>query len=154
MVDATIKAGNASDGAPQSVLFVCTMNVVRSPMASAIARTLYPKQIYFRSAGAFSGENDPFVKSVMDEAGVDISTHFPKTYDELGEDQFDLIIALTPEAHDKIAALTGVDAADIELWDLPDPTLATGSRDQTMDAYRALRDELARKIKQRFGWQE
>ncbi len=154
MVDATIKSGNAGDDAPQSVLFVCTMNVIRSPMASAIARTLYPKQIYFRSAGAFSGENDPFVKSVMDEAGVDISTHNPKTYDELGEDQFDLIIALTPEAHDKIAALTGADASEIELWALPDPTLATGSRDQKMDAYRAVRDELARKIKQRFGWQE
>lgn len=154
MVDVKIKAGNAGDDAPQSVLFACTMNVIRSPMASAIARTLYPKQIYFRSAGVFSGENDPFVKSVMTEADVDISTHNPKTYDELGEGQFDLIIALTPEARDRMAEITDVDVADIELWALPDPTLSAGSRDQKMDAYRAVRDELARKIKQRFSWQE
>ena len=154
MVDAKIKAGNASEDAPQSVLFVCTMNVIRSPMASAIARTLYPKQIYFRSAGIFSGENDPFVKSVMDEANVDISSHIPKTYSELEDDQFDLIITLTPDARDRIAEISGMDEGSIELWALPDPTLSGGSRDQKMDAYRAVRDELARKIKQRFDWQE
>lgn len=153
-MDAIIKAGNANEDAPQSVLFVCTMNVIRSPMASAIARTLYPKQIYFRSAGAFSGENDPFVKSVMNEANVDISTHNPKTYDELEDEHFDLIITLTSDARDRIAEITGIDVSEIELWELPDPTLTNGSRDQKMDAYRAVRDELARKIKQRFGWQE
>lgn len=154
MVDAKIKAGNAGDGAPQSVLFVCTMNVIRSPMASAIARTLYPKQIYFRSAGIFSGENDPFAKSVMDEVNVDISSHIPRTYEELGDDHFDLIITLTPDALDRIAEISNIDEANIELWSLPDPTLSGGSRAQKMDAYRQVRDELARKIKQRFDWQE
>lgn len=154
MVDAKIKGGNAGDDAPQSVLFVCTMNVIRSPMASAIARTLYPKQIYFRSAGISSGEIDPFVQTVMSEADVDISSHIPKTYDELEDDQFDVIITLTPDARKGIAKLTGIDEADIELWALPDPTLSTGSRAQKMDAYRAVRDELVQKIKQRFDWQE
>ena len=41
-------------------------------------------------------------------------------------------------------------AVDVEYWPTPDPSLAEGSREQILDAYRSLRDTLFRKIKQRF----
>lgn len=154
MYQSTITPGKAGDDAPQSVLFVCTMNAIRSPMASAIARTLFPKQIYFRSAGIFVGENDPFVHSVMTEANVDISTHVPRSYEELEDDHFDLTIALTPDARDRLAEILSTAASDIEFWSLPDPTLSGDTRAQKLDSYRAVRDTLARKIKERFNWHE
>jgi len=152
MVNTIIAPGKVGIDGPQSVLFACTMNAIRSPMASAIARTLYPKQIYFRSAGIITGENDPFVASVMSEASVDISTHVPRTLEELEYDHFDLAIALTAEARDRLAEILSTTASSIEFWALPDPTLETGSRDQKIEAYRAVRDTLACKIKDRFGW--
>ena len=36
---------------PQSVLFACGQNVIRSPMAMALAKHLFGKSIYIGSAG-------------------------------------------------------------------------------------------------------
>lgn len=152
MSQPSIIPGQAGDNAPQSVLFVCTMNAIRSPMASAIARTLFPKQIYFRSAGILVGENDPFVHSVMTEANVDISTHVPRSYEELEDDHFDLTIALTPDARDWLAGVLSTDASEIEFWPLPDPTISGETRAQKLDAYRSVRDTLVTRIKERFSW--
>ncbi|EFO28856.1 protein tyrosine phosphatase [Roseibium sp. TrichSKD4] len=137
---------------PSAVLFACGMNSVRSPMASAITRTLFPRQIYVRSAGARQGELDPFVDAVMAEIGVDMASHRPKTFEQLDESGFDLIITLAPEAHHKALDMTRVDSVDVEYWPTMDPTLATGSREQIMDSYRSVRDQLMMRIKKRLDW--
>ncbi|MEP4433921.1 MAG: protein-tyrosine-phosphatase, partial [Hyphomicrobiales bacterium] len=59
------------------------MNVIRSPMAAAITRHLFPNQIYTRSAGVLPGALDPFVQSVMEEIGIDISSHIPHSFEVL-----------------------------------------------------------------------
>lgn len=128
------------------------MNQVRSPMAAAIARTLFPRQIYARSAGVRQGEIDPFVDAVMGEIGVDMSGHRPKTFEDLDESGFDLIITLAPEAHHKALEMTRTDSVDVEYWPTMDPTLATGSRDQILESYRTVRDQLMMKIKKRLDW--
>ncbi len=135
---------------PSSILFICRMNAVRSPMAEGLTHLLYPKQVYTRSCGVFAGERDPFVDSVMDELGVDLSNHHPKTFEDLAEEGFDLIVTLAPEAHHMALELTRTQHVDIEYWPTIDPTVATGSRSQIMDAYRAVRDTLKRKIDQRM----
>lgn len=135
---------------PSSVLFICRMNAVRSPMAEGLTKLLFPKQIYVRSCGVFSGERDPFVDSVMDELGMDLRDHHPKTFEDLAEDGFDLIVSLAPEAHHMALELTRTQSVDIEYWPTIDPTVATGSRAQIMDAYRSVRDTLKRKIEQRM----
>ena len=137
---------------PSAILFACGMNSVRSPMASAITRTLFPRQIYVRSAGVRQGELDPFVDAVMAEIGIDMASHRPKTFEQLDESGFDLIITLPPEAHHKALDMSRVDSVDVEYWPTFDPTLATGSREQIMDSYRTVRDQLMMKIKKRLGW--
>lgn len=139
---------------PQAVLFLCGQNSIRSPMAAAIARHYFGKSIYVASAGVRKGEVDPFVTTVMDEIGIDISRHRPMTVEEREDDEglnFDLAISLSPQAHHRALELTRKLPIDVEYWPTPDPTIAEGSREQKLDAYRTVRDELTRRIKQRFS---
>lgn len=137
---------------PTAVLFACGMNSVRSPMAEALTQQLFPGKIYVRSAGVREGKVDPFVDAVMAEIGVDMSRHRPKTFEELDESGFDLIVTLAPEAHHKALDMTRTDAVEVEYWPTMDPTLATGSRDRILEEYRAVRDQLALRIKKRLDW--
>ena len=141
-------------GAPprriQSVLFICAMNSVRSPMAESIARHYFGKSVYVQSAGVRKGEPDPFMVATLDEIGIDASRHKPRTLEELDDWEglnFDLIISLSPEAHHAALELTRTIAAEVEYWPTPDPTLVQGSRDQVMDAYRDVRDGLSYRIR-------
>ena len=100
------------------------------------------------------GELDPFAIAVMEEIGLDITKHKPHTFEELEDWEglnFDLIVTLSPEAHHKALELTRTLASDVEYWPTPDPTGTAGNREQMLDAYRAVRDQLMAKIKQRFG---
>ena len=137
-----------------AVLFACAFNAVRSPMAEAIARHFFGKSIYVQSAGVRKGETDPFMVAVLDEIGIDASKHRARTLEELEEWEglnFDLIVSLSPEAHHRALELTRTAAVDVEYWPMPDATLVQGSRDQTLDAYRAVGDLLIRKIKDRLS---
>ncbi len=136
---------------PDAVLFACGMNSIRSPMASALMRHLTNYRVYAKSAGVRMGENDPFAIAAMDEVGIDISGHEPITLSDLHDTLFDLIVTLTPEAHHQALELTRTMAVDVEYWPTLDPSLATGSREQIMDAYRACRDQLMERIKNRFA---
>jgi protein-tyrosine-phosphatase len=139
----------------QSVLFVCAMNAVRSPMAEGLARHFFGRRVYVQSAGVRKGEIDGFAREVMDEIGIDIGKHKPRTLAELEEYEglnFDLIVTLSPEAHHRALDLTRTIAADVEYWPTPDPTAAQGgNREQTLDQYRVVRDMLTQKIRQRFA---
>lgn len=137
---------------PSSVLFVCGLNAVRSPMAEALARLYFGKVVYVQSAGVRKGELDPFSVKVMEEVGLDISRHKPRTIEDIEDSNFDLIVTLAPEAHHKALDLTRTVAAEVEYWPTPDPQLATGSRDQIMAVYRTVRDGLAQRIKTRLEW--
>ncbi|WP_306150290.1 MULTISPECIES: arsenate reductase ArsC [unclassified Roseibium] len=137
---------------PTAVLFACGMNSVRSPMAEALTQKLFPGQVYVKSAGVRAGKLDPFVDAVMAEIGVDMSAHRPKSYLELEDSGFDLIVTLAPEAHHWALDLTRTDAVDVEYWPTMDPTLATGSREQILNEYRAVRDMLMMRIKKRLNW--
>jgi protein-tyrosine-phosphatase len=132
------------------VLFICAHNAIRSPMAEALARHYFGKSVYVQSAGVRTGETDPFVAAVLDEIGIDASRHRPRTLADLEEWEglnFDLIVTLAPEAHHAALELTRTLAADVEYWPTPDPTLAQGSREQRLDAYRAVRDGLSERIR-------
>jgi protein-tyrosine-phosphatase len=135
---------------PASVLFICTMNQIRSPMAEAILKLLHGRRVYVQSGGVRPGEHDPFVDEVMDELGIDLSRHRPRTVDQLDDDYFDLVISLSPEAHHRAVEMTRHSSCEIEYWLMPDPSLAEGSRDSRLDAYRELRERLMRKIRERF----
>lgn len=135
---------------PGAVLFACNRNAVRSPIAASILKHLAGARIYVDSAGVRAGEPDPFAAAVMEELGIDLSRHRPKSLDELADRSFDVIVSLSPQAHHKALQLVHGFAVDVEYWPTQDPSLTEGSREQIMDAYRSLRDGLFRKIKQRF----
>lgn len=127
---------------------------MRSPIAAGLFQQMFGKSIYVASAGVHKGELDPFAVAVMDEIGVDISRHKPMDFEELEDLEglnFDLIVSLSPPAHHKALDLTRTVAADVEYWPTIDPTGIEGSREQRLEAYRAVRDELMERIRKRFG---
>jgi len=139
---------------PQAVLFACGMNAVRSPMAAGIFRELFGKTVYVGSAGVQRGELDAFAVAVMEEIGIDIARHKPHTFEELDELEglnFDLIVTLSPPAHHKALELTRTLAAEVEYWPTVDPTGIEGTREQRLEAYREVRDQLMARIRERFG---
>ncbi|EJL31901.1 protein-tyrosine-phosphatase [Caulobacter sp. AP07] len=141
-------------GLPDAVLFACNYNRVRSPMAEALFRHFYGARAFVDSCGLKgdpAGEVDPFVAVVMDEMGLDVGDHRPKSFGHLEDDSFDVVISLTPEAQHRAVELARHRATDIEYWPTHDPSLAIGSRDAMLAAYREVRDALANAIRQRFG---
>jgi protein-tyrosine-phosphatase len=143
---------------PGAVLFACNLNRVRSPMAEALLKQLVGDRIYVDSCGLASTMTgadgsgiDPFVAAVMAELGGDLAGHHPKTFEDLEDSSFDLIVSLTPEAHDRAMDLAHGRAIEIEYWPTLDPTQMEGSRERRLEAYREVRDALARRIAERFG---
>ena len=144
----------ASPSRPRAVLFACGLNAVRSPMAAALLQQMFGRAIYVGSAGVQKGELDPFAVAAMEEIGIDITRHKPVTFEELDEVEglnFDLIVTLSPPAHHKALELTRTHSAQVEYWPTVDPTATEGNREQRLDAYRALRDQLLAQIRARFG---
>ncbi len=136
---------------PRAVLFSCTLNSVRSPMAEGLLKHLLGHRIYVDSAGVRSGEIDPFAIAVMEEIGIDLSRHRAKSFDELADTSYDLIVSLSPEAQHKAVELTRTMACEVEFWPVMDPTWVEGSREVRLEAYRQVRDELRRRIEARFA---
>ena len=126
------------NGPPGSILFVCGMNAIRSPMAEALARAVLPRSVYVASAGVTTGDRDPFVDAVLGEAGLTLPNHQPRRLDDLEDSFFDLVVTLSPEAHAAVVERTGSDATAVEYWPMPDPSLVAGSREQRIAAYREL----------------
>jgi protein-tyrosine-phosphatase len=136
---------------PSSILFVCGMNSVRSPMAEALARELFGPSVYIASAGVKRGVRDPFVDAVLEEKALSIGKRQPQTLDDLEDDFFDLIVTLSPEAHHRALDMTRASAVDVVYWPTADPTGATGTREQILLAYRAVRDHLSRLLTKQFS---
>jgi len=143
-----------ADGVPRSVLFLCGMNAVRSPIAEQLARRMLPASVFIASAGVRQGERDPFVDAVLAESGLSLGDRQPRTLDQLEDDYFDLIVTLSPEAHHRALEMTRSLAVEVEYWPMPDPTGIAGTREQIMAAYRDVRERLARRIAERFGAQK
>ena len=138
---------------PQAVLFACGLNAVRSPMAAALLKQMLGGSLYIASAGVRKGELDPFAEAAMEEIGIDMHAHVPITFEELEDLEglnFDLIVTLSPEAHHKALELTRVLAVEVEYWPTADPTVVEGNREQRLEAYRAVRDQLVQNIRERF----
>jgi protein-tyrosine-phosphatase len=135
---------------PGSVLFACTHNAIRSPMAEALLKFLHGQRVYVQSVGVRPGETDSFAIAALDEIGLDLSRHAPRSFDDLEDDYFDLVISLSPEAQHRAVELTRTSSCEIEFWPTFDVSLVEGNREVRLDAYRALRDDLLERLRQRF----
>ncbi|MDX1401606.1 MAG: arsenate reductase ArsC [Kiloniellales bacterium] len=135
---------------PGAVLFACTHNSVRSPMGEGLLKHLLGHKIYVDSVGVRPKDVDPFVVEAMEELGIDLRRHRTKSFDDLEDTSYDLIISLSPEAQHKAVDLTRTMACEVEFWNTFDPSLVEGNRAVRLDAYRQVRDFLKRKIETRF----
>ncbi|HBK91925.1 MAG TPA: hypothetical protein DDZ68_09675 [Parvularcula sp.] len=132
----------------RKVLFVCNMNSVRSPMAAAILANEAGPDAAVDSAGVHEGGADPFVASVLDEIGVSLGDYEPKALSDVDVSLFDVVIALTPEAAAEARRLIPADR--LEFWPIENPSEERGGDEALFSAYRAVRDELAARIRARF----
>lgn len=136
---------------PGSVLFACTLNSIRSPMAAALLQQLQGGRIFVDSVGVRTAPIDPFVVAVMAEIGIDLADHQPKGFDDLEDTSFDLVVSLSPDAQHAAVELTRTSACDVEFWPVFDPTAIDGSRAEMLAAYRLVRDQLRQRVRERFS---
>ena len=130
------------------VLFICTRNAIRSPMAEALASAAFPA-IEFDSAGVDPDDIDGFTIAVMAEVGQDLMHHEAKDLSHIGD--FDRVIALSDSAALIGGRMLGEGTDRLETWAIDDPSEADGNRDQRLAAYRQTRETLTTKIKARFA---
>ena len=132
----------------QSILFLCNMNAVRSPMAAALLRLNAKGAARVDSAGVYEGGLDPFVEVVMKELDVSMGDHEPKSIGAVDLSDVDVIIALTPKA--RAAAERAAPRATVEFWATENPSEERGDREAVIDAYRRVRNALVAKLRARF----
>jgi protein-tyrosine-phosphatase len=134
-----------------SVLFACTLNRTRSPMAEGLARAHCGPAVVIDSCGVEpAAEFDPFMLAVLEEVGAGLDDRPGKGFEALEQGDYDLVVALTPEAHDMASRLAGPRGVAVRYWPTSDPTTAEGSREMVLDAYREVRDALSRRIRELF----
>lgn len=143
--------GKRRELALHSVLIACNHNALRSPMAAALLRRIVGTRLYVRSAGVSPRPMDPFMVAAMAEVDIDVRGHEPRTFADLRDGSFDLILSLAPQAQHAAVEMTRVMACDVEYWPTLDPSQEEGSRDARMTAYRALRDDLDARLRKRFA---
>jgi protein-tyrosine-phosphatase len=119
-------------------------------MAAAILRHTQGGRVFVDCAGVRAQQVDGFAVAVMDEIGIDISHHQPKTFEDLEDTSFDLVISLSPEAQHSAVELTRTMDCVVEFWPVFDPTVVEGDREARLAAYRTVRDHLLRRIRERF----
>ena len=135
---------------PNSILFVCNINSIRSPMAEAILKVWFSKKIFIDSCGISSGKIDHMCIEVMAENNFNLSSHNTKIFSDLDNTYFDLIIAFTKEAYNEVVSRTKTQDCKIEYIEIPDASQTTGNRQQRLDSYRQVRDLLIEKLNARF----
>ncbi|MBB4314714.1 arsenate-mycothiol transferase ArsC [Roseospira marina] len=135
---------------PGAVLFACTHNALRSPMAAGLLRRYHGARVWVDSVGVRPHDTDGFMIAVMDEIGVDLTKHKPRSFEQLDDENFDVIVSLSPEAQHKAVDMTRTMHCEVLFWNTFDPSLVEGNRETRLDAYRQIRDQLERRILEQF----
>ena len=140
-----------SHNLPSSILFICHLNSIRSPMGEGMMRKLVGDQIHIRSCGISKGNLDNLMVAVMKEKGVDMSSHEALSLTDLDDKSFDLIIAFTQNAASAAEAVFAGQDVQIETWQTPDPTIGSLDVRAMMNNYRAVRDQIEGRLKRHFN---
>ena len=134
-----------------AILFACNINAVRSAMAEAMIKVTYPGKIFADSCGVSPGNPDGFAIAVMEEIGINMNTHQPKSFDDLDSAFYDVIISFSPEAHEAAVALTQSMDCETLYWPVDNLANLTGSRDERLRAYRHVRDIIKDNLENYLG---
>ena len=132
---------------PKHLLFLCVANSARSQMAEGIARSLAPASVQVSSAGSMPSKVNPLAIAALREIGIDISGHASKSVDDLPREGVDAVITLCQEE----VCPVWLGKVDSYHWGLPDPAFAGANEAERLPAFRAVRDELRRRLSVVFG---
>ncbi len=152
----TIKLSNADNSLLAkrgigAILFACNINAVRSAMAEAMIKVTYPGKIFVDSCGVSPGNPDGFAIAVMEEIGINMDAHQPKSFDDLDSAFYDVIISFSPEAHEAAVTLTQSLDCETLYWPVDNLANLTGARDERLRAYRHVRDIIKGNLERYFG---
>ena len=134
-----------------AILFACNINAVRSAMAEAMIKATYPGKIFADSCGVSPGNPDGFAIAVMEEIGINMNTHQPKSFDDLDSAFYDVIVSFSPEAHEAAVALTRSIDCETLYWPVDNLANLTGPRDERLRAYRHVRDIIQGNLEHYLG---
>lgn len=135
---------------PATILFACTHNMIRSPMAEALMKDKFGNRIFIDSCGITEGSPDGFAVTVMDEIGIDLKAHQPKCFADLEDEYFDLIICFSEASRDHALEFALGKSTEVEYWPIYDAALVSENRVERLQAYRQVRDEIIAGLKARF----
>lgn len=142
---------------PQSILFCCDHNAVRSPMAEGLMKKFYGSKTYVQSAGVLADKDiDGFSIAVCAELDIELARHKSRSFDEmqkLGDElsSFDLIVALSPASQTEAAKITRFYALQVDYWPIIDPTGIGEGREENLVSYRKARDQIIERLITKFG---
>lgn len=136
---------------PESVLFVCTLNSIRSPMAEGLMKQKFGQDVYVQSCGLEAGELNELMVAVMREKGIDLSAHNSKSLNQISDQYYDIIITFNQQALAAVKAVFEDTECEIECWEVPDPTIGALDVRAMMDNFRAVRDNIEMRIDAKFG---
>ena len=140
-----------SNNLPDSVLFVCTLNSIRSPMAEGLMKHMYGDQVYVQSCGLRAGELNELMVAVMKEIGIDMQGHQAKSLQDIGDTSFDIAIAFSKEIAHALQSVFADTDTTIEIWETPDPTAGAIDVRAMMDNFRAVRTSIKNRMTRKFA---
>lgn len=136
---------------PASILFLCFLNSIRSPMAEGLMKKHYGDKVYVQSCGISKGELDDLMVAVMKESGMDMSAHQSRSVADLQDGSYDTVIAFTADAGAAAQAAFGDSDTEILVWPTPDPTSGELDVRAMMNNYRSVRNFIENRLIARYG---
>ncbi|HUP64821.1 MAG TPA: arsenate reductase ArsC [Thermoanaerobaculia bacterium] len=128
----------------KKILFLCTHNSARSQMAEGLLREMAGDRYEVASAGTERTRVHPLAIEAMREIGIDISGHSSKTLDEFAGETFDAVITVCDRANDSCPIFPG--KTERIHWSFDDPSAATGSDAERLQAFRTIRDAIRERL--------
>ncbi len=128
----------------KKILFLCVANSARSQMAEGLARDRFGAVVEVVSAGSKPGRLNPLAVEAMGELGIDISSHYSKSVDDLDAGTFDLVITLCA---DEVCPMLPGNVRRLH-WPIPDPAAvdAVVDRAAALAAFRSAREEIRQRL--------
>lgn len=145
------KAANTKQNLPSSILFLCTQNAVRSPMAAALLKKFTRNNIFIQSAGIATKDIDGFAVSVLKEVDIDISDHVSLSIENVAISSFDLVVCFSEMARNSAEEICRAVATELEFWPVYDPVNQTEKRTDQLEHYRKLRVQLDELLNKNFN---
>ena len=126
----------------KNILFLCTGNSCRSQMAEGWGKALKGDLFNFYSAGTKKHGLNPIAVQVMNEVGVDISSHKSNTTDELDQDEMDFVITVCSDAHETCPFFPNGTIVHVGFDDPPRLTKDMDNEEEVLNVYRRVRDQI------------